>query len=231
MSGGGLVYTSPHPFTFRQRLVLTLASRGIAVALRAIGATTRTEVRNAEYHDRVVAAHGGHVLIAFWHESLALAAWHHRGTGSHTLTSYSFDGELAARVVRHLGCFALRGSSSRGGAEALAQMVKAVPQVPLLGFTLDGPRGPRRVAKPGVALLALRSNFPIVPVAFHSARVWRMNSWDRLMLPKPFARILCVYDEPIPPPPDSSSEAIEATRLKVEQRLNALHEGLERESA
>lgn len=169
------------------------------------------------------------MILAIWHETLGLAAWYHRNTGYHTLTSYSFDGELAARVVRHFGLYALRGSSSRGGAEALKEMQRAAALVPALGFTLDGPKGPRRVAKPGVAILALKTGLPIIPHAFAAAPCWRMRSWDQFIVPKPFGRLVSGYGEPIYPPPKGTPGAIESLRREVERSLNRLHESLDQE--
>ena len=115
--------------------------------------------------------------------------------------------------------------------DALSALVEAANTVPITGFTLDGPRGPRRVAKPGIAILAARTQLPIVPNAFVAERCWRLSSWDRHPIQKPFSRIICAYAPPVPPPPDDSPEAVESTRLEVETRLNGLHESLEAELA
>ena len=155
--------------------------------------------------------------------------WYFRGTGCHTLISYSFDGELAARVVTLLGLRALRGSSKRGGRIALNQLELALQRGITIGITLDGPRGPRRVSKPGVAVVASRTNVPIIPVALAAERSWRLRSWDRLVIPKPFSRMHCVFGEPIAPPKDNSKDEVERVRLLVEQELNALHAALEKE--
>jgi lysophospholipid acyltransferase (LPLAT)-like uncharacterized protein len=187
-------------------------------------------VRHAEAWQELLATRG-RAIIAGWHEALGLAAWHFRNTGFHTLTSYSFDGELITRVVECFGLNALRGSSSRGGSEALVQLERALELVEAVGLTLDGPRGPRRVAKPGIAILSARSGVPIIPVAFGVNRGWRLKSWDRFLIPKPFARIACTYGKPIPSPENSSPPAIEATRVRVEEELNRLHDELEHDTA
>ena len=144
------------------------------------------------------------------------------------MTSYSFDGELAARFAHRLGIEALRGSTSSGGAAALIQLLKAAKKTKLLGFTLDGPRGPRREAKPGIALLSAMTHAPVLPQATAIDRAWRMRSWDRLAIPKPFARIVIAYGEPIfPPPGKATEEAREALRAEIERALNALHRKIE----
>jgi hypothetical protein len=155
-----------------------------------------------------------------------MAVCHFRNTGYHTLASYAFDAELGMRVLRRLGIPSVRGSSSRGGSEALHGLELAL-QHGVVGWTIDGPKGPRRVAKPGVAILAARAQAPVIPLALHASACWRFNSWDRLGIPKPFCRISIAYGDAIPPPPDETPEAIEETRTRVERELNALHEMLE----
>jgi hypothetical protein len=200
----------------------------VSLCLRITLLTCRLEIRNPEHLTDEIEGHGK-ALVAFWHEVLALAMWRYRGAQYHTLTSYSYDGELAARVVRKFGLQALRGSSSRGGGEALHQMERALNMGITVGFTLDGPRGPRRVAKPGIAVIAGRSQTSVVPCAFVANRAWRLRSWDRFIVPKPFARMLCVCGPPIPPPTDDSPETVDRYRLQIEETLNTLHAALELE--
>lgn len=226
MTPAPIDYSSPNKFSFRQKCVLWTAPTAAASVFKAIGVTCSTELIGMEYWDQCT-KEGKPVAVAFWHETLGLTALRYQGTGYHTLTSYSFDGELAARVMRAFGLKAVRGSSSRGGFKALGQLEAALRLTPTAGFTLDGPRGPRRVAKPGIAILAARLKCPILPSASHVSGCWRLNTWDRLLIPKPFSKILCAYGPPIPPPDDTSAEKIEATRLAVEAALNRLHTDLE----
>ncbi len=221
-------HPSPNKFTWRERLTLRAGAWAIATGLRVLCRSARWEFRNLPVLESVEKIHGC-ALLAFWHESLGLAAWRYRKSGYHTLTSYSFDGELAARLVWHFGLTALRGSSSRGGARALVRMEQALRERHTIGFTLDGPRGPRREAKAGAAVLSARTGIPIVPNAFAVEPAWRMHSWDRLMLARPMARVVCAYADPIPPPVNTSAESIEECRVAVETSLNRLHDELERE--
>ena len=221
----GLVYTSPTVFTRKQRLILRFAPPLVALCLRALVRTCRMEVRGMAQWNTVQRDYG-RAILAFWHESMGLAACYCRNTGYHTLTSYSFDGEFAARVVRWFGLRAVRGSSSRGGSHALIQLEKALEHV-TVGFTLDGPRGPRREAKPGIAILSARTGVPILPFALVANRSWRLHSWDRFPVPKPFSRIVCAFGAPLPPPADSSREAVEKRRDLVERELRQLHTAIE----
>jgi len=200
----------------------------VAGVLRALFSTCRWEFREAVRHEAVRSGTDGPVILAFWHESMALSAYCYRNLGFYTLTSYSPDGEFAARVVRCFGNYALRGSSTRGGSEALKDMAVAARHR-CLGITLDGPVGPRRKAKPGAAILSARSGTPIVPVAVVPVRAKRLRSWDRFPVPLPFSRIIYTLGERIPPPGGDSPAEIEPVRLRVEQAVNALHERIEAE--
>lgn len=221
-----LQYDSPVKFSIKQRLVLSLGVPPITWAYKALCASSRWTVLN-QHHLEEAKSKSGRALVAFWHESLGLAAWRFRKTGGHTLTSYSFDGELAAQVVRRFGLEAVRGSSSRGGLRALAHLARAFECTDMVGFTLDGPKGPRREAKGGIAMLAHRAGAPIIPNAYAIRGGWRLNSWDRLMVPGLFGVVTCAFGPPIPPPADRAPGSLEATRREVEASLNRLHDELE----
>ena len=224
----GLVYTSPHTFTLSQRINLQVLPPIIAGLLYGISKTVKLERRNDEGYDASM-ADGKCVLMALWHESIGMAAYHTRGRNVHTTTSFSYDGELAARIIPYFGSEAVRGSSSRGGKGALEQLVKAADIVPCIGITMDGPRGPRRVAKSGLAIIAGRTQTPIIPVAYGFQNPYRMRSWDKFAVPRPFSRVISQFGPIIAPPPDDSPESVEAKRLEVQDTLNEMHKGLETE--
>jgi len=224
----GIVYASPTRFTLKQRVKLAILPPLIAALHKALLATCRWEIRHEERLESVIANHGT-AILATWHETTGVLLCMHRGRNFHSTASFSFDGELAARLVSYYGVETVRGSSSRGGSVALDQMERAAPHVPCVGLTTDGPRGPRRVAKPGAAILAARVQKPIVPNACAVNRAWRLRSWDRMIIPTPFARIVVDFAEPIPPPPADTPEEVEAARLAIERALNALHDSLEAE--
>jgi len=229
VSATELKYTSPKRFSLWQRFQLGVLPFSIAASFKGLARLCEWEVRDKHYVWDTVFERGG-ILCAFWHECLGLAASHHQYTPTvHTLTSYSFDGELAARTVARFGLKSLRGSSSRGGMEALKQLKTAVDLGCFVGWTLDGPRGPRRKAKAGIAYLSAKTGMPIIPNAYAVSKCWRLSSWDRFPIPKPGARIISAFGPPIAPPPDVSSEVLEKTRLEVETALNALHRAIEQE--
>jgi lysophospholipid acyltransferase (LPLAT)-like uncharacterized protein len=185
----GVEYHSPHPFTRKQRLSLAAYPAAGALFIRALGATYREEVRGAKHFEDALSKNGK-VIIGFWHETIAMAIWHYRGRGYHTMTSYSYDGELAARAVRWFGLRAVRGSTSEGGGSALRELEKALAQIEGAGITPDGPRGPRRIAQAGAAILAARTGTPMIAHAVAARPAWRLRSWDRFLVPKPFARVI-----------------------------------------
>ncbi len=221
-----IIYTSPEQFTLKQRIILRIGAPILANLYHVLCRSCRYRVEGEQYRQDVLNEYG-HALMAFWHESLGLAAFHYRNTGAHTLTSYSFDGELAARVVNCFGIEAVRGSSSRGGLKALLHLARAVDRVPLVGFTLDGPKGPRRKCKPGIAILSQKTGIPVIPNAFAVRRAWRLNSWDRFVIPRPFSEIVVAYGPPVLPPATRSPESLEEKRIEIEQAMNTLYEELE----
>lgn len=217
---------SARRFTLRQRLILAVVPLLVSWIYRALFATCRVEIRGQEILDDL-AAQNRLALGGFWHETIGVMACIHRNRGYCTLTSISFDGELAARFAHRFGFIAVRGSSSRGGVAALSHLEKQVRDGPGVAYTLDGPKGPRRKAKAGVAYVAGRTGMPIVPGAAAVSRAWRLRSWDRFIVPKPGARILMQYGNPIDAPQDTTAAAARLTAEHVEQELNRLHEALE----
>jgi hypothetical protein len=140
------------------------------------------------------------------------------------MISRSFDGELVARVAEKFGFHAVRGSSTRGGARALLGMHSLLEQGEAVVFTIDGPRGPRYVAKPGPVVLARNTGVPIW--AFHIAieRAWVLRSWDRLLLPKPFSRARMCMSSPLQVEPDASHEKMAEYHAEMQARLDAMRE-------
>ena len=135
-------------------------------------------------------------IYCFWHNRLLGLAYTERKKNVGILISSHFDGELIARIVARLGYLPLRGSSTSGGSAGLISMIKN-ENVAYLAITVDGPRGPKGIVKPGALFLASRSRLPIVPVSCDSSSKWIMKSWDRFEIPKPFAEVVVSIGEPI----------------------------------
>jgi len=152
-----------------------------ASVIRFIGRTMRLEMRGQDTVDELY-RQGRHIIFAFWHAQQLLMPFSYRGTGYHVLISQHRDGEIIARIVRRFGHDAVRGSSTRGGTQALRAMIKLARSGRDLAITPDGPKGPCQVAKPGIIQLAKATGLPIVPIAFacskkNSSRVG-IASWS-----------------------------------------------------
>lgn len=160
----------------------------------------------------------GRYLYAFWHENLLLPAYLYGRPDINILISQHADGELIAEACRHLHFSVVRGSTTRGGAEALRQMVR-LGRDAHLAITPDGPRGPRRQVQQGLVYLAARTGLPIVPTGIGFRSAWRMKSWDRFAVPKPGTLGTVVTKPPIFISPDAGREALESHRLAVENAL------------
>lgn len=171
----------------------------------------------------------GPFIYVAWHEYLLmpLVAYESQGKTTKVLISQHADGEMIAQACRHMGVGTIRGSSTRGGVDALLQMIEASSKFHLFVIP-DGPRGPRRRVALGVVYLASRTGLPIVPAGVGYHRPWRLKSWDRFAIPKPFSRVFAVSRQPIQVPPGIDKTTLEKYRLKVEAELLLVTEAAEK---
>jgi lysophospholipid acyltransferase (LPLAT)-like uncharacterized protein len=192
-----------------------------AGAIRALGASWRLELRGEPLPT------APHVLVA-WHRGLLVGAFALRDRGLWVPLSVSRDGDLAEGVLRRLG-FARcpRGSSSRGGSALLREMIRRLRAGESGGVLPDGPRGPAYEAKPGVVALAAATGAQLVPVGVGARPVWRLASWDRALLPPPFARVVVVFGSPLGAPKSSDAAALEAVRRQLTHELLRLDRSAE----
>ena len=190
--------------------------------IRLVRATTRWQVEGRSHADALWDA-GQPFILAFWHGRLLLmpACWR-RGVAMNMLISHHPDGELIARTIAHFGLGATRGSSKKGGSEAVRALVKAARAGECLGFTPDGPRGPRMRAASGVVDVARLSGLPIVPVTLATRRRRVLGSWDRFCVAWPFGRGVILWGAPLSVPRDADADAREAARAALEDALNRL---------
>jgi len=130
------------------------------------------------------------VIYSFWHRAVFPSAWMWRNCGIAVMVSRSFDGEYIARIIEKLGFAAVRGSSSRGGAQALLEMKTHLEKGAAVAFTIDGPRGPKYVAKPGPVLLSRTTGLPMAAFYVAIDNAWVLNTWDQLVIPRPFSKAL-----------------------------------------
>ena len=147
------------------------------------------------------------VVFACWHGELLPLLWAHREQGISILVSEHRDGEIITRVAARLGFGAVRGSTTRGGGRALLGLARVLQEGGDIAVTPDGPRGPVHQYAPGALVAAQRAGAPIVPVGAWASSAWRLRSWDRFMVPKPFARVVVAYAEPTWVEGDGAREA------------------------
>lgn len=191
-------------------------------------ATVRVRVgEGAEHLDRL-AASDEPVIFAFWHNRMVICGeWIQRRMIRERrpvalLTSLSRDGELAARMARMRGYQIIRGSTSRGGLGSLRRLYRAIRAGSSAATAPDGPRGPAQAVQLGTLVLARLAGAPIVPMAYAASRAWRLRSWDRLVVPKPFSRAVLTVGEPIPVAAELDDDELAEAAATLERRLNEL---------
>jgi lysophospholipid acyltransferase (LPLAT)-like uncharacterized protein len=204
-------------------LALRLAESLGPAAIRGLGSSLRFDVRPRDALTRF-RRDGRRVIFSFWHGRMLLAAFFGRSRRIAILISRHRDGEYIARVAERLGFVPVRGSTTRGGLQALRGALRRASSGHDLAFTPDGPRGPRYRVQAGVIYAASRTGLPIVPAGVEAAPAWVLGSWDEFTIPKPFGRAAFRFGEPIEVPPDISGDAIEDARLLVEREMHRLME-------
>jgi lysophospholipid acyltransferase (LPLAT)-like uncharacterized protein len=205
----------------RERFLIRAADLTFYLLVRLIGRTVRFRVEGWE-HWEAAQRGGGRPIQAFWHDRILLATYYFRGRGIVVMTSRSFDGEYIARFIQRLGYGAARGSSTRGGVGALVEMIRLVRAGCPAGFTVDGPRGPRHVAKTGALLLAKKTGQPVLPFAVNPEKFWALKSWDRFRIPRPFTRATVRIAPPLYVPADADDSALEELRQRLQRALEEI---------
>lgn len=205
--------------SWRKRTEVALIAGLGAPLLGALGATVRLDAVGAEHLEAIDRA-GEPYIVALWHGHILPGMWYFRDRGIVVATSENFDGEWIARIIQRFGYGAARGSSSRGGARAMRALLKSIAQTPA-AFTVDGPRGPRGVAHPGIVWLAKATGHPILPIHAAADRAWTMRSWDRTHVPKPWSRVVVAIGAPLRVRRETDESGLEQARLAVEQSLRA----------
>lgn len=160
--------------------------------------------------------------MAFWHGQIFMATYCFRNRGIVVLTSQNRDGEYIARVIRRFGYGTARGSSTRGFHGATVEALRVLKNGKDVGIAIDGPRGPRYVAKRGAAFIARKSGNPVVPFSISVQRKWVINSWDHFQIPKPFSRGIVLIEDPIYVDAGSSAEEMDAIEVRIQQSLDEL---------
>jgi hypothetical protein len=208
---------------FRRFLYYYLFPYGGLFLVRLLSATYRIRIVDLDNEQAILKA-GGQLVYASWHQRFfpGITFFSTRKPIA-IMISQSRDGEMAARAVHIMGWRAVRGSSSRGGGQALDTIKNLIGQGYKIGHIVDGPQGPFGTVKPGLIRIAQYANLPIVPTITSGQNLWVFNSWDRFMVPKPFSRVIIRFGAPIHVPQDLGSNGFEQMQAHVAQTLKQLY--------
>jgi len=203
-----------------QRILLFLASVFGPMLILLYGLTWKVRW-SGEENLKQAREKSGNVIYAFWHSNLLGLIYPHRFKNAGVMVSKSFDGEWIARIVSRLGYRVFRGSASRDGAPALLEMIKSRDSGDL-ALTVDGPLGPARKVKAGVIILASNMGLPLMPITAVALKAWRLKSWDRLIIPRPFSSIEVIRGKHITVPGDIGKDEVDRLSMELEEAINGL---------
>lgn len=208
-------------YPLKKRLMIRAADLAFYLLISFIGRTARFEVEGWEHHEQIT-KNGGLPIYNFWHERIFLTTYWWRKRRIVVMTSKSFDGEYIARFIQRFGYGAARGSSTRGGVGAVVKMKGLMRAGCTTAFTIDGPKGPPRVAKMGSVLLAKMTGQPVLPVTMALRHYWTLPSWDSFQIPRPFTRAKVYVAPPIYVSADADEAELQAKRDELQSVLEDL---------
>jgi len=208
----------------KKRLLIRAADLAFFLLIKVIGRTIRWQVDGRENWEAATRA-GQIPIYTFWHNRVFLATYFWQKRRIVVMTSQSFDGEYIARFIQRFGYGAARGSSTRGAVGAIIEMARLMRAGSPTAFTIDGPKGPRYVAKMGAVLLAKKTGQPILPFTVVADRYWTAKkSWDQFQVPLPFTRARVRIAPPIYVSSDADERILEAKRNELQQQLDEIED-------
>jgi lysophospholipid acyltransferase (LPLAT)-like uncharacterized protein len=207
-----------------RRVQIPIIAAAVYGVIRMLGPTLRYEVLGWRNAERVYAS-GKRCIWAFWHRVIIPIVWWHRNHGVVVMNTTAFDGQWTRKVIEWLGFGTAQGSSSRGGLRGLAVMARRLEEGLDCAFTIDGPRGPRYVAKPGPVMLARKTGCPIMVfhIGVERGKTFE-RTWDHFLLPAPFSRTVILFSAPIYVPADANAEAMEAKHAEMQRELERVRD-------
>jgi lysophospholipid acyltransferase (LPLAT)-like uncharacterized protein len=207
-----------------RRVQIPIIAAAVYSVIRILGPTLRYEVLGWQHAEHVYAAKK-QCIWAFWHRVIIPVAWWARNRGIVVMNTTAFDGQWTRKVIEWLGFGTAQGSSTRGGLRGLAVMARRLEEGLDCAFTIDGPRGPRYVAKPGPVMLARKTGCPILVfhVGVKRGKTFE-KTWDQFLMPKLFSRTLMLFAPPIYVPKDASSEVMEAKHAEMQRELERVRD-------
>jgi hypothetical protein len=183
-----------------------------------LGKTARIKIIGKDNYENLRKQKKSFIFIV-WHGRMFLPVYLHRNEGIKPLISLSQNGEIASQIVKLLGYYPIRGSSSRGGKGALKEMCEELENYAELAIIPDGPKGPRRILKPGCIYLAQKTGAYLVPISYSCSRKIFLKSWDKFLLFPPFSKCIVLYGKPIKVKKNLNKKELENIREKIEEIL------------
>ena len=209
-------------YSFKDRMMIRAGDLAFYLLISLIGWSARIEVEGWNNHE-TASSNGSLPIYTFWHDRIFMMTYFWRNRKIVVMTSRSFDGEYIARFIQRFGYGAARGSSTRGGVGAIVEMARLMRAGCATAFTIDGPKGPRHIAKMGAVLLAKKSGHPILPMSVSVQKFWQAPSWDLFQIPKPFTTARVFLAAPIHVPADADDSVLKAKRDELQRVLDDLH--------
>src|SRR5277367_6243296 len=207
-----------------RRIQIPLIASVVYGVIRTLGPTLRYEVLGWQHAERVY-AQKRQCIWAFWHRVIIPIVWWYRNHGVVVMNTTAFDGQWTRKVIEWFGFGTAQGSSSRGGLRGLAVMARRMGEGKDCAFTIDGPRGPRYVAKPGPVMLARKTGCPIMVfhVGVDRGKTFE-KTWDHFLMPAPFARAMILFAPPIYVPQDADANAMESKHAEMQRELERVRD-------
>jgi len=215
--------SSRQQYSFGQQMGIRFVGVFSFLVVNLLGKTLKFEVEGLEHLEQIERA-GHQPIYCVWHDRIVAGTYLLRDRGIVVMTSQSRDGEYIARFLQRFGFGVARGSSSRGGSGALVEMIRVMRGGRPTAFTVDGPRGPRYEAKPGPVLLAKKTGDAMMPFTVECEKFWKIKSWDRMQVPKPFSRVKFILGAPIFVDANSSDENLALRLTDLQRSLDELVE-------
>jgi lysophospholipid acyltransferase (LPLAT)-like uncharacterized protein len=216
--------TRPPDLPWSRRIQVPIIATAVYSVIRALGPTLRYEVLGWHHAEKVHAS-GKRCIWAFWHRIIFPIVWWYRNHGVVVMNTTAFDGQWTRKVIEWLGFGTAQGSSSRGGLRGLAVMARRLEEGLDCAFTIDGPRGPRYLAKPGPVMLARKTGCPIqvFHIGVDRGKTFE-KTWDHFLLPMPFARAVILFAAPIYVPTNANAEMMEAKHAEMQRELERVRD-------
>jgi hypothetical protein len=207
-----------------RRIQIPILAAVVYSVIRVLGPTLRFETLGTHYADETYAA-GKQCIWAFWHRVIIPIVWWARKRGIVVMNTTAFDGQWTRKVIERLGFGTAQGSSSRGGLRGLAVMARRIEEGFDSGFTIDGPRGPRYIAKPGPVMLARKTGCPIMVfhVGVEHGKTFE-KTWDHFLMPRPYSRCAIIFAPPIHVPSDADAAMMEAKHNEMQKELERVRD-------